>query len=264
MPARPWFAFYPSDWRGDPKLRSCSPVSRLVWLEMMGLAHEAEPYGYVLLAGELVTPEQLAKIAGVAVRQVNTAIVELERAGVFSRNELGVPFSRRMVRDQATRLRRAAGGKDSLNNPNVPRSKDSIKDTSKDILLPIHKGPPQIPEVRSQKSEEQQQQLQLPSPPAAPKAVGKPNWLTPYLDAYTQHVGQIKESRLAKVVAPVRAQVGDEEAVYAFTGWCKDPNRGKSIVQFSARWRDYENFEVMDEFGNFTERGAKWAAAIKM
>ena len=153
MPARPWFAFYPSDWRGDPKLRSCSPVSRLVWLEMMGLAHEAEPYGFVLMNGAPVAPEQLAKIAGVGVRQVNAALRELEAAGVFSRNELSVPYSRRMVRDEATRLKRAEGGKDSLDNPNVPRPKDGGKDTSKDILPPILQGHPQKSEVRDQRLE---------------------------------------------------------------------------------------------------------------
>jgi len=153
MPSRPWFAFYPSDWRGDTKLRSCSPVSRLVWLEMMGIAHEAEPYGYVLIAGREVAPEHLATIAAVTVRQVRAALVELEVAGVFSRNELGVPYSRRMVRDETTRQRRAAGGKDSLGNPNVPRPKDGGKDTSKDTLPPILQGHPQIPDTRDQRLE---------------------------------------------------------------------------------------------------------------
>jgi len=152
MPARPWFAFYPSDWRGDTKLRSCSPVSRLIWLEMMGIAHEAEPYGYVLIAGRQVAPEQLATIAAVTVRQARVALVELEAAGVFSRNGLGVPYSRRMVRDETTRLKRAAGGKDSLDNPNVPRPKDRSKDTIEDILRPVLQGHPHIPETRDQSS----------------------------------------------------------------------------------------------------------------
>jgi hypothetical protein len=144
----PWFKFYPSDWRGDPKLRACSAVSRLLWLEMFCLSHEAEPYGYVLVSGHAPTPSQLAAIAGLTVRQVTASLAELEAAGVFSRNELGVIYSRRMVRDRATAERRAAGGGKSLEHPHVPRPSGEPEG----ILEGIHQGRPQIPDTRSQRT----------------------------------------------------------------------------------------------------------------
>jgi hypothetical protein len=54
-----------------------------------------------------------------------------------------------MVRDEATRIARAEGGKKSIVNPNVPQPKDTLKDIHDDT----HKGYPQIPEARHQKPE---------------------------------------------------------------------------------------------------------------
>lgn len=42
---RPSFQFYPADWRNNAKLRRCSWEARGVWLEVMGLMHDGDPYG---------------------------------------------------------------------------------------------------------------------------------------------------------------------------------------------------------------------------
>lgn len=151
----PWFKFYPSDWRGDPKLRACSPLSRLLWLEMFCLAHEADPYGHVLVSGHTPTAAQLSQIAGMTLRQVTTGLTELELAGVFSRDAAGVIFSRRMVRDEETRNRRAAGGIDALGNPNVPRPSGDDEGIHEGIHDAPHQGSPHgfMPEARYQKPE---------------------------------------------------------------------------------------------------------------
>ena len=87
------------------------------------------------------------------------------------------------------------------------------------------------------------------------------NWLTPYFEAYRQYVGEEKPARIAQVVASVREAAGDEGALYAWTAWCKDPKRGYNVGAFGGRWRDYENFEVVDEDGNLTPRGAVYIKA---
>jgi hypothetical protein len=58
---------------------------------------------------------------------------------VFSREGETI-YSRRMVRDERVRNLRANGGSQSLRHPNVPRRKDSLKDT--------HEGYPLIPPHR--------------------------------------------------------------------------------------------------------------------
>lgn len=98
--AQPWMKFYPADWRADPALRMCSLAARGLWVEMLSIMHEAEPYGYLLVNGRPVTDAQLAVLAAAPSDQVPSLLDELESAGVFSRTRKGVIFSRRMVRDE--------------------------------------------------------------------------------------------------------------------------------------------------------------------
>lgn len=96
---RPWLKFYPSDWRGDPKLRMCSIGARGLWAEMICLMHEADPYGHLLVNNVPVTNRQLASLAGIPQSDCMKFMAELESSGVYSRAEDKTIFSRRMVRD---------------------------------------------------------------------------------------------------------------------------------------------------------------------
>lgn len=97
--------------------------------------------------------------------------------------------------------------------------------------------------------------------PSPETPVAGTNWLTPYYEAYRQYVGEEKPARIAAAVAAAREAVGDEDALYAFTAWCRDPKRGWGINSFGSRWRDYENFAVADADGNLTPRGAAYIKA---
>ena len=111
MALRPWSKFYWSDWRADPRLRMCSLAARGLWVELCGLAHEAEPYGHVLVAGRVPSPEQLASLVGAPLKAVLAALKELDAAEVFSRTDAGVIYSRRMVRDREREEKDKANGK---------------------------------------------------------------------------------------------------------------------------------------------------------
>ena len=111
MTKRPAFQFYPSDWRTDPGLRLCSIAARGLWAEMLCIMHEAEPYGHLTLSdGREITIPMLARLVGESRGEVSELLDELGENGVFSRTEHDIIFSRRMVRDEAVRNARAAGG----------------------------------------------------------------------------------------------------------------------------------------------------------
>jgi hypothetical protein len=95
----PWMKFYPSDWRSDPMLRLCSLAARGLWIELMCLMHEAEPYGSMLVNGKRINKTQMAALVGIPEKECSALMLELEGAGVFSRDEDGTIFSRRMRRD---------------------------------------------------------------------------------------------------------------------------------------------------------------------
>ncbi len=99
MSSHRWMKFWPADWQRDPALRMCSLAARGLWIELLSIAHEAQPYGHVLVSGRAPTPRQIAQIVGATERDVIKLLSELEEAGVFSRTAAGVIYSRRMVRD---------------------------------------------------------------------------------------------------------------------------------------------------------------------
>jgi hypothetical protein len=116
---RPAFQFYPGDWRRDSGLRSCSVAAHGLWIEMICLMHEGEPYGHLRIGAKAISVELLARMVGEKPAVVRQLISELEEAGVFSRLADGTVFSRRMVRDEHLRDIRADGGKASVNHPTV-------------------------------------------------------------------------------------------------------------------------------------------------
>lgn len=108
MSARPWLKFYPSEWRGDPRLRMCSIAARGLWMEMLCVMHEADPRGFLVVNGAPLNERQVANLAGVSVDEATGLLSEMESAGVFSRDDRGTIYSRRMVRE----TRRSAEGRE--------------------------------------------------------------------------------------------------------------------------------------------------------
>jgi hypothetical protein len=94
-----WSKFWWADWMRDPSLRSCSVAARGLWMDMLAIAFDGAPRGYITIGGRPATPRQLATIAGITEKQCAGLLAELEEAGVFSRDSDGRMFSRRMVRD---------------------------------------------------------------------------------------------------------------------------------------------------------------------
>jgi hypothetical protein len=107
---RPAFQFYPADWRKDMALQSCGVSARGLWMDMLCIAHECEPYGHLTVNGNAMTPAQIGRHTGLTAKECQALLDELDQAGVLSRTEGGVIYSRRMVRDEDLRNRRAAGG----------------------------------------------------------------------------------------------------------------------------------------------------------
>jgi hypothetical protein len=114
---RPSFQFYPSDWLRDTALRSCSTGARGLWIDMICFMHEGSPYGYLKVADKVILPSNLARMVGESVEVVADWLLELQEAGVYDIDN-GAIFSRRMIRDEELRQKRAEGGKLG-GNPNL-------------------------------------------------------------------------------------------------------------------------------------------------
>ena len=93
----------------------------------MCIAHESEEYGVLSIAGKAMTTQQLARAVGESPAMVARLLDELSDANVFSRDEKGAIFSRRMVKDEHIRNVRAEAGRLG-GNPDLLAKKVKQKD----------------------------------------------------------------------------------------------------------------------------------------
>lgn len=95
----PWFKFHVRDWQAEEGLAFCSIAARGLWIELMCLMHQVEPYGHLLIKGKPPTDRQLNVLLRVPMVELVRLMQELEDNDIFSRTDDGIIFSRRMVRD---------------------------------------------------------------------------------------------------------------------------------------------------------------------
>lgn len=164
MTRRPFMQWYPSDWRGDPLVRICSPIARYVWFEMLGLMHEADPYGHLYVAGAPADTKVLAAVIGVDEVTVKGAVKELKSKGVFSLTDGGVIYSRRMIRDENRRKTNkengGSGGNPILKNQQLRRS--SVNPPDNPAVNPPVNPIYQSPDTRRQETSQQRSTDRLP------------------------------------------------------------------------------------------------------
>lgn len=113
-----WLKFWPQDWQNDTALATCSIGARGLWISLICVMHQSEPYGHLTVNGRPATMKQIAALARVTVKEAETLLDELEAAGAFSRTDDGVIFSRRMVRDEEASLQ---------GRENIAKRKDHVK-----------------------------------------------------------------------------------------------------------------------------------------
>lgn len=99
MSAIIWTKFFWSDWQSDPCVRLCSLAARGLWMDMLCIAGQHDPIGYVAVGGRGLDSTALARMTGGSESEVSALLAELEQNGVFSRDRHGRVYSRRMVAD---------------------------------------------------------------------------------------------------------------------------------------------------------------------
>jgi hypothetical protein len=120
----PAFQFYPQDWRKDIGVQSLSFHDRGIWFELLCIMHESEVRGMLVHNGRAMGEETLSRLIGTDLKTLRKTLKTLLEIGVASKDENGVIFNRRMIRDDAIIQKRRASGRLG-GNPNLLNQKDN-------------------------------------------------------------------------------------------------------------------------------------------
>ena len=119
---KPWMQFYTRDWMDCKELRRCTPEARAALVDLMCLASEGTPIGYLRDKIGPLSEAFMAERFHVPLPKLRRWIRELVVAERLHREvESGVLYVKRIVEDEVLRQKRAAGGSKSLKHPNVPK-----------------------------------------------------------------------------------------------------------------------------------------------
>ena len=111
MTKLPALHFYVGDWRKDPGVQALDFMHRGVWLEILFLMHESEDRGKLLLNGKAMPDEALARNLGLPEADTKQIVSKIEAYGVASRDDDGMLYCRRMVRDENLRRMKVKAGR---------------------------------------------------------------------------------------------------------------------------------------------------------
>lgn len=103
--------FYPADWRKDLAVQALDYFERGVWFEILCLMHESSERGVLLLNGNPMPEDVLARLLGLDKQILTTSLTKLLTYGVAKRrpSDLAI-FNKRMVDDEKLcQVRREAG-----------------------------------------------------------------------------------------------------------------------------------------------------------
>lgn len=234
---RPSFQFYPGDWLRSTDLRSCSIGARGAWVDMLCLMHEGNPYGYLKVGQKVILPPILACMVGVSLQELEGYLAELMEAGVCSIDEHGCIFSRRMIRDEDIRQKRAAGGIASQNNPNVPKKKGNPTRIPLDTSFGV--SPASASASASSSSSSLKQSQEQSQNHGATRSDSYPESFELAWDKYPKRPGANKKTAFKAWNARIKAGVAHEKilaGVIRYSNFCEvgtiDPNYIKQAQTF--------------------------------
>jgi len=97
-----WAKWFWADWSNDTALNLCSLPARGLWMALLCLAAQGEPYGTVTIKGRIPTADELFSLIaprGTRRRDFNLWMAELQTRGVAQSDQRGAIVSPRMSQE---------------------------------------------------------------------------------------------------------------------------------------------------------------------
>jgi len=189
-----WSKFWWQDYEGDDALRLVSLAAQGLWMRMLCAMHRGEPHGHLAVNGNAPTARQLSIMLCATEREITKLVPELEAAGVLSRTDAGIIYSRRLVRDKAIRDQAIADGRRG-GNP-VLKGKGKPGGLTPPDKATLGETLKQEAEAEAEAEKEIENSVRFPheadAERAAPEADAEPSWPPkPHPSAVTARVDQV-------------------------------------------------------------------------
>lgn len=110
--AKPGFYFLPADHERDVALNSCSLAAQGLHMRLLCLMHRCRPYGHLAVNGQAMPLKQLAAELHCTRGKTMKLIGELLAAKVLHRDDAGLIFNKRLVRDHYRKQAQIVAGKE--------------------------------------------------------------------------------------------------------------------------------------------------------
>jgi hypothetical protein len=140
--AHPYIKFYGRDWIGDTALRMCSIDERGLWIDLLCLMMQGEPYGHLAINGRALSDDEVSRTIGLELNTYKGTLYRLMERGIPSKTESGMIFSRRLVRDHERFVVGSISGKKGGGNPRLRKKKSESR-----IHIPEAKGRLKVPYI---------------------------------------------------------------------------------------------------------------------
>lgn len=112
MSKLPYIPWYIGDWRKDPGVQALTFHDRGIWFEILCLMYESQDRGKLLLNGQPMPDDALARLLGLDKQVLSASLTKILDYGVASRCEsTGALMNRRMVKDEELRKVRQESGR---------------------------------------------------------------------------------------------------------------------------------------------------------
>lgn len=86
------------DWQSNISLKLCSTSTRCLWFELIILMASSEKYGFLCVNGKPMKVSLISKLTCMTRQQIIKGLKELEEKEIFSRDENGVIFSKKLFK----------------------------------------------------------------------------------------------------------------------------------------------------------------------
>jgi hypothetical protein len=179
-----WAKFFWADWSNDTALNLCSLPARGLWMALLCIAAQGDPYGTVNIKGRTPSEDELFNLVaprGTRRRDFNLWLAELDRNGVTQRDQLLTIRSPRMSQEGVTSLARIDAAKESWKSPKVRRSSRDLHVQTDDARDVLHMQEGNFAYARIQKQTPEEE-----SPPVPPR--GARRAARPILNGFSKSI----------------------------------------------------------------------------